>query len=365
MPLAVRRRAARTPFTHPTYPMSDPTRIPTPPDREVFVYDEYEHGPTDYGRRTAAVKRISWAAIFAGAVVAVVTGFLLNLLGLGIGLQAFDPATDPDTLGGFGIGQGVWAILSSLASLFAGGWVAGRLAGMPRDLDGALHGVVVWGLTTLVTLYFLTSGVGRVVSGVTGLIGSGLSAVGSGVAAVAPDAARYAGERLGVDPSEIELADIRAEAEALLRDTGDPALQPGALEDAANRAADGVGDAAAQAEVRDALDRAYSRADGVVSAVDRDDLVNVIAARSDLSEAEARQRVDAWEGLLQAARQTVSAEVDSLRSGAVATAETATDYLGTTALIGFFALLLGALAAGFGGKTGSPDPLPAGAFRRD
>ena len=343
---------------------TSPTRIPTPPDREVFVYNEYEHGPTDYGRRTAAIKRISWGAIFAGAVVAVVTGFVLNLLGLGVGLQAFDPATDPDTLGGFGIGQGIWAIISSLASLFAGGWVAGRLAGMPRDLDGALHGIVVWGLTTLLTLYFLSSGVGRVVSGVTGLIGSGLSAVGSGVAAVAPDVADYAGERLDVDPSDISASDIRTEIESLLRDTGDPDLQPGALEDAARDAAAGAEDAAARADLESAFDRAYAQADGVVSEVDRQDLVNVITARTGLSEAEARQRVDAWEGRLQQARRTVSAEADSLREDAVSTAESATDFLGTTALIGFLALLLGAVAAGFGGKTGSPEPLPANAFQR-
>lgn len=344
--------------------METPTRISTPPDREVFVYNEYEHGPTDYGRRSAAIKRISWGAIFAGAVVAVVTGFVLNLLGLGIGLQAFDPASDPDTLGGFGIGQGIWAIISSLLSLFAGGWVAGRLAGMPRDIDGALHGIVVWGLTTLLTLYFLTSGVGRVVSGVSGLIGSGLSAVGSGIAAAAPDVARYAGEQLDIDPSDISASDIQAEIESLLRDTGDPNLQPGALEAAADDATRSVGDAAAQADLQSAFDRAYSQADGVVSEVDRSDLVNVITARTGLSEAEARQRVDAWEGKIQQARQTVSAEADDLREGAVSTAESATDFLGTSALIGFLALVLGAVAAGFGGKTGAPDPLPADAFRQ-
>ena len=346
--------------------MAEPVRIPTPPDREVFVYNEYEHGPTDYGRRSAAIKRVSWGAIFAGALVAVVSGFVLNLLGLGVGLQTFDPATDADSASGFGIGQGVWTVISSLASLFAGGWVAGRLAGMPRRTDGVLHGVVVWALTTLLTLYLLTSGVGRVVSGVTGLIGSGLSAAGSGIAAVAPAAADLVQEQAGVDLQDLDVDAIRAEAERLLRQTGDPALTPEAIRDQAGAVADNAPDDVADADVQAALDRAYGRASGVVSEVDRSDLVNVLAARTGMSEAEARQTVTSWEAEFRQARQTVSAEVDSLQTQAVETAESATDFLGTAALVSFFALLLGAVAAGLGGGVGSPHDLPAGAFgRRD
>ena len=337
-------------------------RVPTPPDREVFVYNEFEHGPTDYGRRSAAIKRVSWGAIFAGALVAVVTGFVLNLLGLGVGLQAFDPASDPDTLSGFGIGQGIWAIVSSLVSLFAGGWVAGRLAGMPRTVDGAIHGVVVWALTTLLTLYLLTSGIGQIVSGVTGLIGSGLGAVGQGVAAAAPQAVDYAQNELGVQVPD--LSTIQAEAEALLRQTGDPDLQPGALAADADAARDAAQGRAQSGDVRGAIQAAFGRADGVVREVDREDLVNVVAARTGQSEAEARRTVAGWEGQLTGLRQTVSTEVDSLRTGAVSAAEDATDFLGTSALIGFLALVLGAAAAGFGGAKGSPDPLPEDAFAR-
>lgn len=340
-------------------------RVPTLPDRDVFAYNEYEHGPTDYGRRTAAIKRVSWGAIFAGALVALVTGFVLNLLGLGVGLQSFDPATEADSVGGFGIGQGIWTVISSLASLFAGGWVAGRLAGMPRRTDGMLHGVVVWAVTTVFTLYLLTSGVGRVVSGVTGLLGSGLSAIGSGVAAVAPAAADAAQNQLGVDLSDLDVQAIRSEAEQLLRQTGDPALQPEALQEQADAVAANAPDDVADADVQAAIDRTYGRAEGVVREVDREDLVNVLAARTDMSEAEARQTVTNWEAQFRQTRQTVSREVDSLQTQAVSAAESATDFLGTAALVGFFALLLGAISAGFGGGVGSPHDLPAGAFRRD
>ena len=37
------------------------------------------------------IKRISWSAVFAGVLVAIVTQMLLTLLGLGIGLGTIDP----------------------------------------------------------------------------------------------------------------------------------------------------------------------------------------------------------------------------------------------------------------------------------
>ena len=188
------------------------------------------------------LKRISWGAIFAGAVVAVVVGLLLNLLGLGIGLSTFEVGPD-DTAKGFSIVQAIWFVISSLASLFAGGWVAGHLAGLPRRVDGALHGLVAWGLTTLLTVYLVSSGVGAILGGVTSLVGSGLSAAGSGIAAVAPGAADAAQREL--DQRGITLDRVRAEAEALLRDTGDPDLTAEAL---ANQADAATSEAQASAE---------------------------------------------------------------------------------------------------------------------
>ncbi len=342
---------------------------PTPPDRFVGVYDEYEHGPRDFGRLSAAIKRVSWGAIFAGAVVAMVVQLTLNLLGLGIGLQTFDPATDADSFRGFGMGQVIWTVISGLIALFAGGWVAGRLAGMPRKTDGTLHGIVTWGLTTLFTFYLLTSGVGRVISGVTGVVGQGLSLVGQGVEAVAP----YVGSAIESQVGDVDLSTIRQEAYTLLRQTGNPALQPEALEQRAEdvradarQAAESAAQtpADARAELDAALNRTFNEIGQVASEADRQDLINVLVARTDLSREEARQTVTQWENTLQQARRQVGQTLDTLGTRAVETAERATDALGTAALIGFFTLLLGAGAAGFGGALGAPDDLPVDATRR-
>src|SRR3954447_16227771 len=74
--------------------------------------------------------RISWGAIFAGAIIALATQLVLTLIGAAVGLATLDPATGQNPSGTtLGIGAAVWLVISSLVSLFLGGYVAGRLGG--------------------------------------------------------------------------------------------------------------------------------------------------------------------------------------------------------------------------------------------
>jgi hypothetical protein len=344
------------------------TDYDTPSGRRVTVYDEYEHGPHDFGRLSAAIKRVSWGAIFAGALIAVVLQIALNLIGLGVGLQVFNPATDGDSVEGLGTGQAIWTGISALIALFAGGWVAGRLAGMPRQLDGALHGVVVWALTTLFALYLITTGVGRIVGGAAGILGTGLEAAGTAVVAVAPEAARA----IGLD--DLEAEDIRAEIEALLRDTRNPALQPEALEGEAREAqreAEAAGEraardpGAARAEISAAFDRLVRRGEGVASEADREDLVNILVARTDMSREEARRTVIRWEQQIDQARRDIGQTAQDVQRGAVRAAEDVTDAVGRAAVWAFFAMMLGGAAALAGGFIGAPQDLPINARREE
>ena len=51
-------------------------------------------------------------------------------LGAGIGLSTVDPLRyNPPDASTVGMGAGIWWAISSMAALFAGGWVAGHLAG--------------------------------------------------------------------------------------------------------------------------------------------------------------------------------------------------------------------------------------------
>jgi hypothetical protein len=107
--------------------------------------------------------RLSWGAIFAGLVIAIVLQIFLAMLGIAIGMTAWEPG---DPARGLGTGAAVWAVVSALLSLFAGGVVTGRLAGVLTRNDGALHGVVMWGVSVIVLLWLTFSGVGMLMGGV-------------------------------------------------------------------------------------------------------------------------------------------------------------------------------------------------------
>ncbi len=126
--------------------------------------------------------RLSWGAVFAGLVVATALQIVLTLLGTAIGLAAWDPG---DSARGLGIGAGIWAIVSILISLFVGGSTTGRLAGIITRKDGALHGVLLWGLSTILTLWLLASGVSALAGGAFRLAGGALGATTNAAAQVA------------------------------------------------------------------------------------------------------------------------------------------------------------------------------------
>src|SRR5262245_35491040 len=84
----------------------------------------------------AVTRRISWGAIIAGLIVTLVCQILLSMLGVAIGASSIEPLQEQKPLEGLGMSAAIWWIVSSLISLFLGGCVAGRLAGVPRKADG-------------------------------------------------------------------------------------------------------------------------------------------------------------------------------------------------------------------------------------
>ena len=148
--------------------------------------------------------RVSWGALFAGVVIAVATQLLLGALGLAIGLSSMDPTGD--RAGSFGVGAGIWWLLSGLVALFLGGWTAGRLANAQPRLDGALHGFATWGLATLLSAWMVTSAVGGILGGAWNVV-STTATTTAATAAARPDLADRASEALrdaGVDPARTD-----------------------------------------------------------------------------------------------------------------------------------------------------------------
>ncbi len=109
-------------------------------------------------------KRIAWAAIFAGLLVALGIQLLLSLLGMGIGMGAVNPLSGHDHMANLGIGVLLWWVITFLIALFVGGWVAGRLSRTANRFETAIHGILTWVTFVLFNVYMLTSVAGSAIN---------------------------------------------------------------------------------------------------------------------------------------------------------------------------------------------------------
>ncbi len=264
----------------------------------------------------SARPRVSWGAVFAGAVSAVGLWMLLYAFGLAIGASTLD-VRDAGSAKATGIFTGVWGAVAPLIALFVGGVVAGRGAGIARRSDGALHGFVTWGLATIAGAWLLASLVG---------------AIGGGIASLGHEAAQAAGAA-GANSSQIgqvmrsagiDANDLVRPLNERLRAQGRPTVSPDQIEAAA----------------RDTLQRSVraGRIDHVL-------IVQSVADNTSLSRTNADQLADQLEARLQSARSQMASQLQSATNTA------------SKALWGaFVALALGLIAAVIGGIVGAPRP---------
>jgi hypothetical protein len=178
----------------------------------------YEPGvPSGISGPSVPDSRIRWRAVFAGVLAGMIVQVLLSLLGMAIGFHALDFTNTDQGWMAFGIGSGIWLLVSAVISAFAGGWVASALSNAGIRLDGALHGILSWGVFMVLTLYMLGAGLGSVIGGAFNLTANTLSGAvqqRGGIAAVREQVETTV-ERLGAQreaptPAEREEAATRA-----------------------------------------------------------------------------------------------------------------------------------------------------------
>ena len=237
--------------------------------------------------------RLSWGGIFAGLVVAIGLEVTFGLLGIGLGID-------------IGTGAALWAAGSALVALFLGGLVTGRLAGVLKMKDGLLHGVVLWGLSTVATFWLVWNGLGFVLGHTLDLVGQTASAAVSGVTQVGAAAVGQVGN--------VNLSTAETQIETALRQTGDPALQPDSLRAAAQRVANrATTTGASNADIIQQLGAMVANRAGQI---DRQDVINVITARTDLSQPQAQRVADRVVSAANSLGATVSSAANSVGSTA-------------------------------------------------
>ncbi|MCY1031709.1 hypothetical protein OV207_09615 [Corallococcus sp. BB11-1] len=170
-----------------------------------------------------SASKLSWGAIFGGTSVALGVWILLYTLGLALGLSSVDPGNTGSARSA-GIFTGIWSVIAPLVALFVGGVVAARTAGIVDKAGGALHGAVLWGLTTIAGVIVL----GMVLSSVLGAVFNvGKAAVDAGGSAAmgAVTGGGSAAQAFGLDAN-----DALAPVNQRLQQEGKPAITANQLE---------------------------------------------------------------------------------------------------------------------------------------
>lgn len=274
--------------------------------------------------RTALHHQVSWGAILAGAVAALVVQIIVNMIGLGVGLSMLDAsgANDNPTAGHFSLGAGLWWVGSGIVASLIGGYLAGRLSGRPSTSTGGYHGLVSWAVTTLVVLYLLTSTIGGLIGGAFGTVASAIGGAGQAIGGTAQTVAQAAAPSLTklsnpLDGIESQVRQSTGGQDpAQLRDTAVGALRAALTGDAAQK--------------QQAEDRA----------------VEALAKAQNIPVDQARTQVQGYQ------KQYADAVADAKQKSKVAAEETR-KAASAGALYAALALLLGALAAYLGGRMGT------------
>ncbi|MGO6719764.1 hypothetical protein ACC717_04250 [Rhizobium ruizarguesonis] len=263
---------------------------------------------------------MTWGPIFGGAAAAIGVTLILLLLGSGVGLTMVSPwSGQSSSLGTVGVTAAIWLVVVQWLSSGLGGYITGRLrtkwAAVHTDevfFRDTAHGFISWALATIFVAGFLASSL-------TSLAGAGAQAVGSAATAAGTAASSTA------STSDLPTAYF---TDALLRPEQ---ARAGATSD----------DASATAEVSRIL--LNGAAAGQIADDDKAYLATIVSARTGLSEADARTRVD-----------TVLKRIDDAKVAAQKAADEARKAASTTALLGALSLLIGAFiasaAAAFGGS---------------
>ncbi len=287
--------------------MTEPIGVNRRDDREDYLLD------------TAILDKVSWGAVFAGVALALSVQALSNLLGLGIGLAVFDPSSFGNpAAGNVSTASAAWFLASGVVASFVGGYIASRLSARPGRATGDYQGLTAWAVTTLLVLYLLTTSLGAIVggafSGVSGMLG-GVGQTATSAATVAVPALATNGDQFSSIEKQIRSATGGNDPQSL-RDTAVTALRAVISGD--------------QATLDDARNKA-------AAALARAQNIPVDQAKTQVADYEAQ-----YKHSIQIAKQK-----------AIEAAQSASEVLSKGAILAFVALLIGAVAAWFGGVAGT------------
>ncbi|MCB5186623.1 hypothetical protein LG200_01230 [Methylobacillus caricis] len=286
------------------------------------------------------ISRISWRAILAGLAVAVAVQLILSLLGTGIGFSFVDPveAGATPSASSFGIGAALWWVVSWILSLVAGSIVAVFSSDVITRCRGALLGIVIWALATIVGACVFSNLVGgafKTAGAAVGVAGTGAAAAG---AMLATGDGQSASE-LGFDDLKFQIQDFIRNAKGSI----DQQIAEGASDTdtppaSNNRRGESNARHGQHAVYWQALTKYLSNTDEASKAVDRERVVATLADAAGVSKDQADAEVQKLEAAYEQAKQKAKEAADKAASAAA--------HFALWATLGFILSLLAAALAG-------------------
>ena len=288
---------------------------------------------------------VSIGAILGGVLIALIVHLAMNMLGLSIGANTINPATEANPVeAGLVTATVVWMAFSALVALLAGGWVAGRLSNTSNPVNSTLHGVVAWALTWIIMLAFIGSTVGSLISGLGGMVSQGVSMAATTVVSVAPavaDNLSIEGQTLGAFAGEFSTL-----LNANQTNTADTATSNTTGTDSTQMQNPTVAQPMTMADLSLSRDVTSFVTNTNLDEAQRQSLATQLAERTSLTEPEAVAQLEMWRNGYQEVR--AQAE-ETARNVGQATADTVAAVSGSLfgiLLVSMFAAALGAYAGG-------------------
>lgn len=285
---------------------------------------------------------LSWGAIFGGAFAALGVWVLLYTFGLALGLSTIDRSEDLVSILTPGLGTGLWSLITPIVALFVGGLVASRTAGIVDRMVGTVHGVVLWGITTVLAVVLVGWGLSAVLNTAFRVGSTAVSLTGQAVAGAArggQDVAQMVG---------INAQDLLGPVNERLQARGQPPITAEQL----------------QAAVQDSINTALREGQ-----LDRETLVGALARNTALTTEDVQETATVIEQRFNQARQQIGQGVERAAVGAANVAGKVFWFVFFSQLLSLVAAVLGAsigvtrrqrLAAARVAPTVPETPAPAG-----
>lgn len=246
------------------------------------------------------LKGISWSAVFVGVIAALIVHILLALLGTAIGATTIDPQQEQNLFQHLGTGALVWTSLNMLVAIAVGSYVSGRLA----HQEGALHGLLMFGVSTIIMLWLTILLASSLIGGVFGIIGSSTNALSQSISAFAPSVTNMVKDKL--QENDINLDDLQNALQTMLSQSKPELQQDVNMHEQTKNIARNPKHTDADIDnwVRGVINHHYDTLpNDTLPTVDRNVLKNIIKARTSKNDQEVEQIVNQAEQSYQKAMQ--------------------------------------------------------------